>query len=61
MRCLMYLHFYQDPGLARTTFEMLPPQTKAFLTRLDFSASERACPRNLPIGRLMRAAANLLA
>ena len=61
MRCLMYHHCYQDLGLARSTFETLPTRTRALLTRLDFSESEKSCPRNLPIGRLMREAATLLA
>jgi predicted aldo/keto reductase-like oxidoreductase len=42
MRCLMYLHSYQNPGLARSTYETLPLQTKTLLTRLDFSAAERS-------------------
>ena len=60
MRCLMYLHSYQDLGLARSAFETLPAETSALLARLNFSAAERSCPRNLPIGRLMREAAILL-
>jgi uncharacterized protein len=54
MRCLMYFNSYQDFGLARSTFETLPTQTRALLAQLDFSAAERSCPRKLPIGRLMR-------
>ncbi len=61
MRCLMYVHSYQDLMLARTTFEMLPAQTRALLTQLDFNKAERACPRNLPIGRMMQEATKLLA
>ncbi len=61
MRCLMYFHSYQDLGLARATFETLPRQTGELLTQLDFSEAERSCPRKLPIGRLMREAATLLA
>jgi predicted aldo/keto reductase-like oxidoreductase len=61
MRCLMYVHSYQDLTLARSAFETLPVQTGALLARLDFNAAERSCPRNLPIGRLMREAAQLLA
>jgi predicted aldo/keto reductase-like oxidoreductase len=61
MRCLMYQQAYQDFGLARSTFESLPDQTRELLTQLDFSAAERSCPRGLPIGRLMREAATLLA
>ncbi len=60
MRCLMYLHSYQDLMLARTTFETLPVSTRMQLDQLDFSEAERLCPRNLPIGKMMREAANLL-
>jgi predicted aldo/keto reductase-like oxidoreductase len=59
MRCLMYVHSYQDFGLARSTFDSLPIQTKKLLTQLDFSAAESSCPRNLPIGKLMREASTL--
>jgi predicted aldo/keto reductase-like oxidoreductase len=61
MRCLMYFYSYQDSGLARSTFETLSDQTKPLLTHLDFSEAEKSCPRKLPIGRLMREAATLLA
>lgn len=61
MRCLMYFYSYQDSGLARSTFGTLPNQTKSLLTQLDFSDAERSCPRRLPISRLMREAATLLA
>jgi hypothetical protein len=59
MRCLMYFHSHQDLGLARSTFEALSTQTRELLTKLDFSAAENLCPRNLPIGKLMREAATL--
>jgi predicted aldo/keto reductase-like oxidoreductase len=59
MRCLMYYHSYQDFELARSTFETLPTQTSALLTRLDFSDAEKACPRKLPIGKLLREASSL--
>jgi predicted aldo/keto reductase-like oxidoreductase len=61
MRCLMYVHSYQDLTLARSTFEMLPAQTRTLLAQLDFNEAERSCPRNLPIGRMMKEATNLLA
>jgi predicted aldo/keto reductase-like oxidoreductase len=61
MRCLMYVHSYQDLMLARSTFEMLPAQTRALLAQLDFNEAERSCPRNLPIGRMMQEATKLLA
>jgi predicted aldo/keto reductase-like oxidoreductase len=59
MRCLMYYHSYQDYALARSTFETLPTHTRALLTRLDFSNAEKACPRKLPIGKLLREATSL--
>jgi predicted aldo/keto reductase-like oxidoreductase len=61
MRCLMYVHSYQDLMLARSTFETIPAQTRALLTQLDFKEAEQLCPRNLPIERLMKEAANMLA
>ena len=61
MRCLMYVHSYQDLTLARSTFETLPVQIRALLAQLDFNAAERLCPRNLPIGRMMQEATTLLA
>ncbi len=61
MRCLMYVHSYQDLMLARSTFETLPAQTRTLLAQLDFSEAERSCPRKLPIGRMMQEATNLLA
>ena len=61
MRCLMYVHSYQDLMLARSNFEMLPAQTRALLAQLDFNEAERSCPRNLPIGRMMQEATKLLA
>jgi hypothetical protein len=57
----MYAHSYQDLMLARSTFKTLPTETRALLARLDFSEAERLCPRNLPIGGMMKEAANLLA
>jgi len=60
MRCLMYVHSYQDLTLARATFEALPTQTKTLLAQLDFNEAERSCPRNLPIGRMMKEATDLL-
>ncbi|MEJ2101866.1 MAG: aldo/keto reductase [Desulfobacterales bacterium] len=61
MRCLMYLHSYQDLMLARSTFERLPAQTRTLLAQMDFSEAQRSCPRNLPIGRMMQEATKLFA
>jgi hypothetical protein len=57
----MYLHSYQDDGLARNSFETLPTETRALLSQLDFSEAEKSCPRKLPIGRLVREAVTVLA
>ena len=61
MRCLMYFHSYQDQMLARSTFQGLPAETGTLLGRLDFKTAERSCPRNLPIGRMMKEAKHLFA
>ena len=47
-------------SMARMTFNELPARTRADLARLDFGEAEKSCPRNLPIGRLMREALELL-
>jgi len=60
MRSLMYARSYQDVGLARLTFNELPARTRELLARLDFAEAEKSCPRNLPIGRLMREALEIL-
>ncbi len=60
MRCLMYANSYQDLALAQHVFAALPARQRVLLERLDFKAAEKACPRGLPIGRLMREAAAIL-
>ncbi|MBU0544559.1 MAG: hypothetical protein KKH97_04395 [Proteobacteria bacterium] len=60
MRSLMYARSYQDVGLARQTFNELPTRTWTLLARLNFGEAEKSCPRNLPIGRLMREALKIL-
>jgi hypothetical protein len=57
----MYQRAYQDAELAKSAFAELSAEEKGLLTRLDFTAAEKACPRGLPIGRLMQEAAALLA
>jgi hypothetical protein len=60
MRSLMYAHSYQDLTLARDTFKSLPAQVRTLLRQLDYRTAEQACPRNLPIARMMQEAAVLL-
>ena len=61
LRCLMYHHHYDNPAQARTEFARIPAEARARLAGLDAGAAERACPRGLPIGRLVREAVELLA
>jgi len=56
LRCLMYHEHYPELD-ARSLFAGLPAGCRAALPLADYSAAERACPRGLPIGSLMREAA----
>lgn len=60
MRYLMYSESYAEPGLAAEQFPV-PPADPGLLAGLDFAPAERACPRGLPVARLMRRAAGMLA
>ena len=55
LRYLMYQDHYTELD-ARALFAGLAPEVRSALPRLDYSAAERACPRRLPIGSLMRSA-----
>ncbi len=61
MRHLMYFHSYGNRELARQQFAALPAGARERLAGLDYSLAEARCPRSLPIGRLMKEAAGLLA
>jgi predicted aldo/keto reductase-like oxidoreductase len=61
MRCLMYFHAYGEKDRARELFAKLPGTTLQSVLSGDFSTAERSCPQRLPIGKLMREAASLLA
>lgn len=61
MRYLMYYHAYGDRARARELFAGLPPGGRERVSRIDYSAAERSCPNRLPIGRLMKSAAETLA
>ena len=53
MRCLMYGRSYGDHFRAQVEFRDIPAAVRARLATLDYSAAERQCPQNMPIGRLM--------
>jgi predicted aldo/keto reductase-like oxidoreductase len=61
MRCLMYYQYYGEPELARLTFAGLPEEVRRWLTEVDYSQAEQACPNGLAIKDLVRQASELLA
>jgi len=61
MRYLMYDREYGDSNRARELFSKLPANIREHLADLDYHAAERACPRNIAIGRLVRKACRDLA
>ncbi len=61
MRCLMYWRGYHEPEAAQSLWARLASSGRAGWAEMDFSAAEKACPRGLEIGRLMREAVRLLA
>jgi hypothetical protein len=61
LRHLMYRRNYGDDVDARSLFAEIPAETRARVAHLDYSRAEKACPRGLPIGELMREAHGLLA
>ena len=60
MRCLMYERSYGDHFRAQVEFHDIPVSLRARLATLDYSAAERQCPQNMPIGRLMAEAVEKL-
>jgi len=60
MRYLMY-HTYGECDRARALFAKLPGPTRERMSTMDYSRAERRCPQGMPIGRLMREAAEILA
>jgi predicted aldo/keto reductase-like oxidoreductase len=61
MRCLMYARSYDDLHAARRRFGAIPEATRRQIPRADYTAAETACPRRLPIARLMAEAVRELA
>ena len=53
MRCLMYARSYGDHFRAQVEFHDIPDSVRVQLASLDYTAAERQCPQNMPIGRLM--------
>jgi uncharacterized protein len=61
MRYMMYRNGYGETHDAREKFAKLPADMRAAMAGMDFSSAEKACPRNLPIGDIMREATRVLA
>lgn len=61
MRYLMYYNSFGDVQTARQLFAQIPQQTRSILLTADYAQVESQCPHRLPIGRLMREAADKLA
>jgi len=61
MRGLMYFHDYGEKDQARALLAGLPGSRGKGFEAADYSRAESVCPQGLPIGRLMREAASLIA
>ncbi len=60
MRFLMYNNSYGDSARARRLFAQIPPDIRARLTKVDYTAAQRRCPQQLPIARLIAEAVRKL-
>ena len=60
MRYLMYSRSYGEHDHACEHFRNIAPSTRRQMAGLDYSLAERRCPQKMPIGRLMREAAEVL-
>lgn len=58
MRHHMYCQSYGRPEWARAYLNGLPSHTRRQMAMADYGDAERRCPRNMPIGRLVRQAAS---
>jgi predicted aldo/keto reductase-like oxidoreductase len=56
MRYLMYCRDYGDRDYAVAQFNTIPDNIRLQMADFDYSPAEKRCPRQMTIGRLMRAA-----
>jgi predicted aldo/keto reductase-like oxidoreductase len=61
MRYLMYSRSYGDRDRAKSLYRQISQETRRRLASAHYSEAERRCPQGMPIGRLMREAADELA
>ena len=60
LRYMMYHNSYGKTDYARRLFRELPENMRNSLASRDYSPAERACPRNIEIGKVMREAGRIL-
>jgi len=60
LRYMMYHNSYGKTDYARRLFRELPENVRNSLASRDYSPAERACPRNIEIGKAMREAGRIL-
>ncbi|PKL39653.1 MAG: aldo/keto reductase [Spirochaetae bacterium HGW-Spirochaetae-1] len=60
MRGLMYYNSYGNEEMARNLYSGISPEIRNNLLALDYAKAESACPRNIPIGALIREAVEKL-
>jgi predicted aldo/keto reductase-like oxidoreductase len=60
MRYMMYYNSYGERDKARSLFRKLPSSVRNGLASRDYSPAEKACPRNIKIGKMMRKAVRIL-
>jgi predicted aldo/keto reductase-like oxidoreductase len=61
MRYLMYSRSYGNRGQARSLYNQISEKTRGRMASMDYFLAEQRCPQGMPIGRLMREAAEELA
>ena len=57
MRYLMYSRSYRNQEQSRSLYNKISKKTRNRLATTDYSLAEQRCPQGMPIGRLMRGAA----
>ena len=60
LRYLMYYDGYGQADEARELFAALPAAVRRALAGVDYSEAEAHCPQHIPIGRMMKQAADVL-
>ena len=61
LRFLMYARCYGERERARACFRGIPLDVRTQMLQADYTKAEKACPQDIPIGRLMKEAAFELA